>query len=111
MQPTYVLGQGLNAVGAQEYLFGFRKVTNIRSVDSQLIEIQTNFFQTIKFHNPSWNMTNLVTFQIECFQMLAATDVRGNVGQLAIRQIKALDAIVFWEINFAETASVEGDNF
>ena len=110
LQSTDVLGQFFDAIAAQKDSFDLGKVADIRFVQSQLVEIQADFFQTIKFRNPSWDMTNLVALQIEIFQMLATTDARWNVCQLAVRQVQTFDVVVLRKVDVAKTASVEGDN-
>ena len=80
MQPPDVFGQFLDIVAAQMDYFGFRKTLDVQPAEFHLIEIQADFLQTIKFHDPPGNMTDVVAFQIEVFQMLAATDAGWNAG-------------------------------
>ena len=42
--------------------------------------------------------------------MLATTDARWNVCQLAVCQVQAFDVVVLGKVDVAKTASVEGDN-
>lgn len=104
MQPTDVVGQFLDAIAANDDLLDFWKMPNVRPIESQLIEIQVDFFQTVEFRNPSWDMTYFIAFQIEGIQLFAATDARWNSGQITIRQIQTLNAVVLWNTDFSNNA-------
>ena len=110
VQLSDIFWECLNAISSQKDAFQFRQTSNIAFAQFQLIKIQADFLQAVEFHNPAWDMTNLVALQIEIFQMLATTDTGWNVCQLAVCQVQAFDVVVFGKVDFAKTASVEGDN-
>ena len=108
-QPTDIVRQLFEAVASHHDLLDVGKMGDVGPVESQLVVIQREFFQAVEFHDPSRDMTDLVAFQIKCFQVFALANARWDAGQLAIRQVQTLDVIVFRKIDIAKATSVQRD--
>ena len=97
-QDSDIVRKLLEAIARQKDVLDFRQTTDIPSFQVQFVEIQVDFLKAIQRSEPSGNVFDLITFQVQSFQMLATLDARRTPIETGVSQREYLDFVVFWDV-------------